>query len=77
MSEEQENGDNGDAVNNQTSINGIFLGRALCGYGMGGTGNKEEWLGDTESQIHATGNVSIRVRNQKVLNNKPVKGLEM
>ena len=42
MSEEQENGGSGDAVNNQTSMNGIFLGMALCGDGMGGTGNEEE-----------------------------------
>ena len=29
---------------------------------------------DTGSQIHATGNVSMRVENQKVLKKEPVKG---
>jgi len=47
---------------------------ALCGDSMGSTGNEEKWLEDTGSQIHATGNVRMRVRNQKVLNNEPVKG---
>jgi len=70
----KKNGGYGDAVNNETSMNGIFLGMALCGDGMGSTGNEEKWLGDTGSQIHATGNVSMRVRNQKVLYNEPVKG---
>ncbi len=65
---------NGDAVNNETSINGIFLGMALCGDSMGSTGNEEKWLGDTGSQIHATDNVGMCVRNQKVLKNEPVKG---
>ena len=55
-------------------MNGIFLGMALCGDSTGSTGNEEKWLGDTGSQIHATGNVSMRVTNQKVLNNEPVKG---
>lgn len=64
----------GDAENNETSMNGIFLGMALCGDSTGSTGNEEKWLGDTGSQIHATGNVGMRVRNQKVLNNEPVKG---
>ena len=70
----KKNGDNGDAVNNETSMNGIFLGMALCGDSMGITGNEEKWLGDTGSQIHATGNFRMRVRNQKVLNIEPVKG---
>jgi len=70
----KKNRSNGDAVNNETSMNGIFLGMALCGDSTGSTGNEEKWLGDTGSQIHATGNVSMRVRNQKVLNNEPVKG---
>ncbi len=72
--EYKKNRGNGDAVNNETSMNGIFLGMALCGDNMGSNGNEEKWLGDTGSQIRATGNVSMRVRNQKVLNNEPVKG---
>ena len=60
----EKNGGYGDAVNNETSMNGIFLGMALCSDGMGSAGNEEKWLGDTGSQIHATGNVSMRVRNQ-------------
>ena len=68
-------GDNGDAVGSDaSSMNGIFLGMALCGDATESAGKVEKWLGDTGSQIHATGNVSVRVGNEKVLQKEPVKG---
>jgi len=41
----KKNGGNGDAVNNETSMNGIFLGMALSGDSMGSTGNEKKIAG--------------------------------